>query len=106
MIIEIEGKEYKLGYPTRKSIKIAEQEGLDVINDMGKVVSMTDKLFYTGLLAFQENITEEQAEELLAKYIEEEGNSEEILDFLSKQYMGFIKSPKAKKRKKAKIVEI
>ena len=79
------------------------------MDNMGKLINMIDKVFYTGLLAYQEYITEEEAEELLEKYInDEEGDSQEILDFLSKQYMGFIKSPEVKtqKKKKAKIIEI
>lgn len=106
IVIEIEGKEYKLGYPTRNDIKIAERKGLNIINDVDKLVSMTDMLFYTGLLAFQKDITREEAERLVTKYIEEGGDTEEVTNFLSKQYMGFIKSPVTNKKKKAKIIQI
>ena len=106
MTIEVGEKEYKLGFPNRKAVKIAEEKGLDVINNLDKIISLTDKLFYTGLLAFQENIKEEEAEILLEKYIDEGGEPEEILTFLTEEYMGFIKSPEAKKKKKAKIVKI
>lgn len=106
LVIEIEDKEYKLGYPTRKSVKVAEENGLDVMNNMDKLVNMTDKLFYTGLMAYQDNIKENEAEELLDKYIAEGGDSEEIFKFLTEQYMGFIKSPATSKKKKAKVIQI
>lgn len=102
------GEKYKVGFPTRKSVKIAESEGLNVMDNANKLITMTDKLFYTGLLAFQPDIKEEEAEKLLEVYIEEGGDSEEIFTFLTQQYMGFIKSPEKskKKTKKAKIIKI
>ena len=105
LVIDIEGKEYKLGYPTRKAVKIAEEKGLNVVDSMNKLITVTDKLFYTGLLAFQD-ISEKEAEELLDKYIEEGGDTDEIVSFLSEQYMAFIQSPEGKKKKKAKIIQI
>ncbi len=106
LVIEIGGKEYKLGYPTRASVKNAEAKGLNVMDNLNKLVSMIDKLFYTGLLAYHSDIDERKAEKLLEQYISEGGDAEEISSFLSEQYMAFIKSPDGKKKKKAKIIQI
>lgn len=105
MKIEVGTKEYLLGYPTRKDAKIAEINGLD-ITEAGKVLLLTDTLFYTGLLAKQPEITREQAIELLEKYIAEGGETTEITQFLIGEYMAFTKSPDGKKKKEAKIVEM
>ena len=79
--------------------------GLD-ITEAGKILSLTDTLFYTGLLAKQEKITREMSNELLEQYIEEDGEIEEITQFLINEYTAFMKSPNGKKKKKAKIVEV
>lgn len=105
MKIDIENKEYILGYPTRKDAINAELNGLDITN-AGKVLILTETLFYTGLLAKQPNINREEAVELLEKYIAEGGETEEITQFLLSEYMAFTKSPDGKKSKKAKIVEM
>lgn len=103
--IEVGNKEYVLGYPTRKDAVNAEINGLDITN-AGKILSLTETLFYTGLLAKQSNITREESVELLEKYIAEGGETEEITQFLISEYMAFTKSPDGKNKKKAKIVEM
>ena len=105
MKIEVGDKEYTLGYPTRKDAIKAEMNGLD-ITDAGKILSLTEILFYTGLLAKQPEITRDEAVELLEKYIVEGGETEEITQFLINEYVAFTKSPDGKKKKKAKIVEM
>lgn len=103
--IEVKDKTYLLGFPTRKDAIRAEEEGLDVINGTSKLLSFSTKLFYTALLAKQPLIKEDKAEEIMQDYIDEGGDLEEIITFLSEQYVGFTKSQK-KKKKKAKIVTI
>lgn len=49
-------------------------------------------------------MTEEKADELLDKYINEGGDMEEVNTFLSTQYSNFIKSPTAKTIKKMRII--
>lgn len=105
MEIEVGEKVYKLGYPTRKDAKNAEVNGLDITN-AGKVLILTETLFYTGLLAKQPEITREEAVELLEQYMSEGGETEEITQFLINEYVAFTKSPNGKKKKKAKIVEM
>lgn len=104
--IEVGDKELLLGFPTRRDALIAEQHGLDVINDGGKIVTLSSKLFATGLLAKQPEISDEEAMDIMQQYIDEGGEIDEIIQFLTEQYMAFMKSPNGKKKKKAKIVEM
>lgn len=104
--IEIGEKTYKLGYPTRKDAKIAEDKGLRLLQIENKPIEVTEKLFYTGLLAKHPTTTEDESEKLLNQYISEGGEIGEINEFLIKQYSAFQQSPNGKKKKKAKIVKI
>lgn len=103
--IEVGDKEYSLGFPTRKDAVRAEFEGLDITN-AGKVLSLSETLFYAGLLAKNPLMTREEAIEILEQYLTEGGEIEEITQFLINEYTAFIKSPDGKKKKKAKIVEM
>lgn len=103
--IEVKDKKYLLGYPTRKDAIRAENIGLDVTN-AGKVLSTTETLFYTGLLAKQPTITREKADEIMEDYLAEGGELSEITQFLIEQYVAFTKSPDGMKKKKAKIIEM
>lgn len=105
MKIEVGEKEYELGYPTRNDAKIAENKGVDLINNGGKLITLNDKLFYTGLLSKHPSVTEHEAERIMEQYKAEDGDIDEVITFLTEQYMAFIKSPNGKK-KKAKIIEM
>ncbi len=105
MKIDVGGKEYSLGYPTRKDAVNAELYGLDVTN-AGRILSTIDTLFYTGLIAKQPTITKEEATNLQDQYTKEGGDIEEVAQFLLSEYMAFTKSPEVEKKKKAKIVEM
>ena len=106
MKIEVGNKEYTLGYPTREDAKIAESKGVDLVNNGGKLITLNDKIFWTGLLAKHPSTTEYEAIKIMEKYKEEEGDIDEIISFLTEQYLAFIKSPDGKKKKKAQIVEM
>ena len=101
--IEVKGRTYYLGYPTRRDAIKAESVGLD-ITDI-KLLSAQTILFYSGLLAKQPEITEEEAYDLMEEYIASDGDLDELTTYLLNQYTAFIKSPDGKK-KKAKIIEI
>ncbi len=103
MEIEVKDKKYLLGYPTRKDAIRAENAGLDITN-AGKALTTTEILFYTGLLAKQPAISRGKALEIMEDYLAEDGDLEEIIQFLSEQYVAFIKSPDGKKKRKAKII--
>lgn len=105
MKIDVGGKEYTLGYPTRKDAVNAEINGLDITN-AGRILCTVDILFYTGLLAKQPTITREEAMKLQEQYGAEGGDVEEVATFLLNEYMAFTKSPDGKKKKEAKIVEM
>ncbi len=104
--IEVGDKEYTLGYPTREDAKIAERNGVDLINSNGKLVTLSDKVFWTGMLAKHPSMTEYEAIKIMEKYKEEGGDVDEVVTFLTEQYLAFIKSPDGKKKKKAKIIEM
>lgn len=106
MKIEVGSKEYILGYPTRQDAKIAESKGVDLVNNGGKLITLNDKIFWTGLLAKHPSTTEYEAIKIMEKYKEEEGDIDEVISFLTEQYLAFIKSPDGKKKKKAQIVEM
>ena len=94
-----------LGYPTRKDAIEAENAGLDITNI--KILSTTEVLFYSGLLAKQPEISRDEANKIMEAYLAEGGDLEEITKFLTEQYVAFTKSPDGvKKKKKAKIITI
>lgn len=90
--VKIGDKEYKFGFPTRRDAKNAEKKGLD-ITATSKILTLADKIFYTGLLANHPYIEEDEAERLEEEYIDNGGNLDEITSFLMEQFMAFIKSP-------------
>lgn len=105
--IEINKKEYTLGFFTRKDAKRAEKKGLKVSKLDEELLTQTDKLFYTALLAKHPDITEQEAENLIEKFIDEGGELKDIIGFLAEQIVNFIQSPNGKKTKKAvKIIEL
>ena len=107
MKIQVGDKEYKLGYPTRKDAKIAEANGVDLVNNGGKLITLNDKLFFTGLLANHPSMTEYEAIGIMEAYKQEGGDVDEIIKFLTEEYMAFLKSPEEEKiKKKAKIIEM
>lgn len=105
--IEVGEKEYLLGFPTRKDAKFAEIKGLNLA-DTSQTLVLADKLFYTGMLAKQPEITEEEAEKIEEEFIENGGVLEDVISFLSQSYLAFMQSPAPKKnaKKKAIIIEI
>lgn len=107
MEIEVGEKTYKIGFPTRKDAKIAEDRGLRLLQIENKPIEVTEMLFYTGLLAKQPSMTEYEAEKTMEQYVKEGGDIGEINEFLIKQYSAFQQSPEGiKKKKKAKIIKI
>lgn len=106
MVIQVEDKEYKLGYPTRKDAVNAENHGLRLLQLENSPLTVSEQLFYTGLLANHPSITKDEASKLLEKYLEEGGEIGEINEFLIQQYSAFQQSPNTKKKKKAKIIKM
>lgn len=65
-----------------------------------------DKLFFTALLNKQPDMTEQKAEEILIKYVEDGGDINAVTKFLSEQLTSFFKSQSGKKTKTFQEVEI
>ena len=103
-VIEVGEKEYKLGFPTRKDAKIAEEHGL-TLNNLDKAITIQDIVFYTGLLSNHPSMTPYEAERIAEQYESEDGDLEEIREFLVNQYKTFIQSPDGAKKKKMKLVK-
>ena len=103
--IEVDKKEYILGFFKRKDVKVAEKKGLRINKLEDELVTQTDKLIYTALLSKQPNITEEQANDIIEKFVEEGGDLKEVLSFLAEQIANFMLSPNGK-TKETKIIEI
>lgn len=91
--ITVDGKEYKLGFPTRRDAKNAEKKGFN-ITDTNKLLTFTDKLFYVGLLSYHASMTEDEAEKIEEKFINEDGDINEVIKFLTDQFVAFINPQK------------
>lgn len=63
-------------------------------------------MFYTGMLAYNPFITEDEALKLMDKYSEEGGDVDEVVTFLTGEYQNFLKPQESDKKakKKAQII--
>ena len=105
--IEVEGKEYILAFPNRRSAENAEKLGFNLTLVDSQPLVQTNILFHASLLAKQENVSAQEADEIREKYQADGGDISEINSFLLKEYTGFFESPKGKKKmKKAETIEI
>lgn len=105
--IEVEGKEYILGFPTRKDAQNAERVGFSLTLMENQPLIQMDKLFYSALLAKQPDVSEEEAVEICEKFQKEGGDIGKINSFLITEYMGFFKFQSGKKKiKEIETVEI
>ena len=105
--IEVDGKEYILAFPNRKSAENAERLGFNLNLVDSQPLLQTSILFHASILAKQEGITANEADEIREKYQKDGGDIAEINSFLLEEYMGFFKSQNGKKKmKKAETIEI
>ncbi len=114
MKLEVEGKDYLVGFSNRFSVLNAKRQGMEkTLQEMDKIKDTDEgiaKLLRYGLMEKQPEITEKQAKDILDKYIEENVNDEECVDisqivnFINEQYLAFSGLPTGKK--KVKIIEI
>ena len=93
-----------MGFPTRKDAIKTEEKGLNILE--GKMVKIYSKMFYTGMLAYNPFINEDEALKLMDKYSEEGGDVDEVVTFLTGEYQNFLKPQESKKKtkKKAQII--
>ena len=106
--IEIGDKEYKLCL-TRQAVKEIESKGFNFQNFIEKPITYSDILWYGGFVKNHPTITPNKSIELLEAYQDENGDIQEVLEFLSEEYANFVNAPtdtnSKKKKKKAKIVK-
>jgi len=117
MKLEVEGKEYFVGFSNRTSVLNAKRNGMEkTLQEMGKIKDTDEgiaKILRYGLMEKQPGITEEEARNILEKYIEENVSDEECVDigqivnYINERYLAFSGLPTGNKKvKKLEIVEI
>lgn len=115
MKLEVNGKEYLIGFSNRASVLKAEKRGfMKVLKEMDDApVEGTAKILQLGLLEKQPDVTLRECNEILDKYIMENSDNEETVDigsiskFIIEQYTNFSGVPDGKKKiKEIPIVEM
>lgn len=103
--IEINDKEYTLCL-TREAVKKIEAMGFNIQNFIQKPITYQDILWYGGFIAKHPEVNPNLAIKLMESY-SEDGDVDEVLEFLSEEYSNFVNAPTdtASKKKKAKIVK-
>ena len=106
--IEINGKEYVICL-TREAVKKIESMGFNIQNYIEKPLTMMDILWFGGFVHNHPDVNPNLAVKLLEAYQEENGDVEEVVNFLAEEYSNFVNAPadtkSKKKKKKAKIVK-
>lgn len=103
--IEINETEYTLCL-TREAVKKIEAMGFNIQNFIQKPITYQDILWYGGFIANHPNVNPNLAIKLMETY-SQEGDVNEVMEFLSEEYSNFVNAPAdtASKKKKAKIVK-
>lgn len=106
LIIDVANKEYKFGLD-RKEIVRAEKIGFRIREIESSPVTQISMFWKVGLHKHQPNLNDMQCDDLMDKYIEEGGDVNEVIEFLSQEYVAFLQTTQADtKKKKARVEEI
>lgn len=107
LITEIEEKEYRFALD-RKEIIRAEKLGLKLKDFETSPLTQISILWSVGLHKYQPNLSEQKSLDLIDKYVEEGGDINEVVEFLSNEYASFFQTTQAdtKKLKKARVETI
>lgn len=105
LITEIEEKEYRFALDRNEIIR-AEKLGLKLREIENAPITQLSILWSVGLHKHQPNLNEKQTLSLLDKYIEEDGDFNEIIEFLTGEYSAFFQTTQADTKKKKARVEI
>lgn len=107
LITEIGGKEYKFALD-RKEIIRAEARGFSAKEIENAPTTQMSFLWEAGLHKFQPNLKLDEALGLMDTYAEEDGDVQEVIEFLSTEYAAFLQAtPKnSKKLKKARVESV
>lgn len=103
--LNIDEKEYILGFANRESLKRAERRGLSFM-DTKNILSFADKLFYCSLLDRQPEMTEEEANELIGKLADNGYDYTGVITELRKLVDEVFSSTQIKDPKKIKQIKI
>lgn len=103
--LNIDDKEYILGFANRESLKRAERRGLTLL-DASKVITYADKMFYCSLLDRQPEMTEEEANKLIDRLPENGYDYTEIIQELRVLVNEVFSSTQIKDPKKMKQIKI
>ena len=106
LIVEIEGSEYSFALD-RKEIVRAEKNGLRLREADDSPATQMTILWTIGLHKYQSNINEKVCSDLMDKYIDEGGDIQEVIEFLSGEYASFFQTTQtnSKQLKKARVIE-
>lgn len=107
LIVDIEGKDYEFALD-RKEIIRGESLGFKLREIENNPMTQISLFWAIGLHKLQPKIKNDEALELLDKYLEEGGDINEVIEFLSNQYIAFLQTTQTdtKKVKKARVEEI
>lgn len=105
--IEIGDMKYDLVL-IRKSVKWLEAKGFDIDNFVEKPLTNVDLLWESGFVANYGDLSIDEVDSLMDQYIEEGGDTNEVITFLVEEYSSFINAltdTKSEKKKKATITQ-
>jgi len=107
LIIDVDGKDYRFGLD-RNEIRRGEKKGLRLKDFEDMPIDQITTLWEVGLHKYQPKLTEVQCEALYDKYLEEDGDLMEVIEFLMKEYAHFVPTlqtdtPKVKKARYEEI---
>lgn len=104
MIVDIGDKEFKFALD-RKELVRAEKLGFNIRQIEDNPMTQISLFWTIGLHKLQPSLNENQCLELLDKYIEEDGDLTEVIEFLSQEYVAFLQTTQfdSKKSKKGRV---
>ena len=105
LVIDVENKEYKFALD-RSEIVRAEKIGLKLREIETSPLTQISIFWCVGLHKLQPSLNEKQCLALLDKYVEEDGDVNEVIEFLSNEYAAFFQTTQANTKKKARVETI
>lgn len=104
LIIDVQEKEYKFALD-RKEIVRAEKIGFRIRDIENSPITQISLFWKVGLHKYQPNLNDNQCDELMDLYIEEGGDINEVIEFLSNEYVAFLQTTQVDTKKKKARVE-
>lgn len=106
LIIDIKGKEYEFALDRKEMVR-GEGLGFEIDKLQTKPQTQISLFWAIGLHKFQPSLRLDKAFDLLDAYMQEGGDVQEVIEFLSEEYTAFSQTTQADttKVKKARVVE-